>query len=112
MRPPFGVVHSNAERGREWLYHTYNYTYATMKPRRLLEEHDHVEICYEEIVRDPRHAVERIMKRLGLTFQPQQVDWASPELHNIYGKPMRFATESTMRLDTKWRKAFQSARSW
>lgn len=104
VRSPHGVVYSNAKRGREWLYHTYNYTYAMMKTRRMLEGHDHLEIRYEEIVRDPRRAVETIMNRLGLTLQPEQLDWAKPARHNIYGNPMRFATESTIRLDEKWRK--------
>jgi len=104
VRSPHGVVYSNSKRGRDWLYHTYNYTYAMMKTRRLLEGRDHLEITYEEMVRDPRDAVERIMGRLGLVLQPQQLDWARPERHNIYGNPMRFATDSTIRLDTKWRK--------
>ena len=104
VRSPFGGVHSNAKRGREGLYHTYNYTYAIMKTRQLLERRDHLEIRYEKIARDPRRTVETIMKHLGLAFQPEQLDWAKPVRHNIYGNPMRFATESTIRLDTKWRK--------
>ena len=104
LRSPHGVVYSNAKRGREWLYHTYNYTYAMMKTRRLLEGRNHLEVRYEDIVRDPRQAVERIMEHLGLTFQSEQLEWAKPERHNIYGNPMRFATESTIRLDRKWRK--------
>ena len=104
VRSPFGVVYSNSKRGRDWLYHAYNYTYAMMKTRRLLEGRDHLQITYEQMVRDPRDAVERIMGRLGLALQPEQLDWARPERHNIYGNPMRFATDNTIRLDTKWRK--------
>jgi hypothetical protein len=104
VRSPYGVIYSNAKRGRDWLYHTYNYTYAMMKTRRLLEGREHLEIRYEEMVRDPGRVVERIMDELGLPFHPEQLDWAKPARHNIYGNPMRFATESTFRLDTKWRK--------
>jgi hypothetical protein len=104
VRSPFGVVYSNSKRGRDWVYHTYNYTYAMMKTRRLLAGRDHLQIAYEEMVRDPRDAVETIMTRLGLALQPEQLDWARPGRHNIYGNPMRFATDSTIRLDTKWRK--------
>jgi hypothetical protein len=104
VRSPQGVVYSNAKRGREWLYHTYNYTHAMMKTRRMLEGREHLQVRYEDIVRDPRRAVETIMKTLGLAFQPGQLEWAKPERHNIYGNPMRFATESSIRLDEKWRK--------
>ncbi|MDY7110140.1 MAG: sulfotransferase [Planctomycetota bacterium] len=104
VRSPYGVVYSNARRGRDWLYHTYNYTYAMMKTRRLLEGREHLEVRYEELVHQPRRAVERIMDEIGLAFDPGQLDWAKPARHNIYGNPMRFATESTIRLDTKWRK--------
>jgi hypothetical protein len=104
MRSPFGVAYSNVKRDRDWLHHTYNYTYAMMKTRRLLNGRDHLAIRYEEMVRAPQASVGKIMEGIGLAFQSEQLDWAATERHYVGGNLMRFSTDSTIRLDKKWRK--------
>ena len=43
------------------------------------------------------------MPRLGLAYQPAQLDWAGRERHNCGGNRMRRATTSEIRLDTRWK---------
>ena len=104
IRSPFGVVYSNVRLGRDWLHHAYNYTHAAMRTRRVLEGLDHLEIRYGPLVSNTEKTMQEVMRRVGLSFQRKQLDWAGRSRHNIYGNPLRFSTNSAMRPDDAWKK--------
>jgi hypothetical protein len=104
MRSPFGVVYSNLKRGRDWKYHARNYTHGMMSTRRLLGGRGHMVVRYEDMARRTREVIEPVMRAVDLEFEPQQLQWATSEHHNLGGNHMRFTTDSTIRLDEKWRR--------
>ncbi len=108
VRSPFGVVYSNAKRGRDALEHARNYTFATMRTRHFLRElapaEPPIALRYEKLVAHPRRELRRLMRELGLDFEEQQLDWAGQEVHTFAGNPMRVTRDSTIRPDTGWRR--------
>ena len=104
MRSPFGVVYSNLKRGRDWKYHARNYTHGMMSTRRLLDGRAHMVVRYEDMARRTREVIDPVMRAIGLEFEPGQLQWATAEHHNLGGNHMRFTTDSTIRLDEKWRR--------
>ncbi|MDJ0789595.1 MAG: sulfotransferase, partial [Myxococcota bacterium] len=107
-RSPFGVVHSNTKRGRPWLEHARNYTFASMRERHFFEELGasarRTELRYEKLVADPTTELRRVMGALGLVFEAAQLEWATQDVHTFAGNPMRVTRDSTIRPDTSWRR--------
>lgn len=107
-RSAFGVVHSNTRRGRPWLEHARNYTFAAMRERRFFEalgaHPQRTQLRYERLVAHPERELRRVMELLGLGFEPGQLDWANQDVHTFAGNPMRTTRDSTIRRDTSWRR--------
>jgi hypothetical protein len=105
VRSPYGVVYSNAKRGRDWVEHSRNYARALIQTRRLLaaRREPSLEVRYEDLADDPQGELRRIMRWLGLELHPAQLRWAEQESHTIYGNPMRFTRDSSVRRDDGWR---------
>ena len=107
-RSPYGVVYSNVKRGRAWLDHAQNYTFAAMRTREFLAELPEGvglhELRYERLARAPERELTRTMIAIGLDFEPGQLDWATHEFHTFAGNPMRVTRDSTIRPDTAWRR--------
>ena len=49
------------------------------------------------------------MERLGLRFNPSQLQWGIQERHNVGGNNMRFGKSSELTLDDHWRKKLSLA---
>jgi hypothetical protein len=105
LRSPYGVSYSNIRKGRSWFSHAREYQHNVRGTRHTLRRHDHVVVRYERLAADPRAELEPLMAWLGLSFEPGQLNWAQAEHHNVGGNRMRFGTDSTIRLDEKWRAA-------
>jgi len=103
IRSPYGVVHSNIKRGRDWLYHSANYTQAEIRTRRTLSGRDHYTVRYEAMARSPRETIADLMRWLGLSFEDGQMNWSAHEHHNIGGNAMRFSGNSEVKEDTGWK---------
>ncbi|MGI9591474.1 MAG: sulfotransferase [Myxococcota bacterium] len=107
-RSPFGVVHSNTKRGRPWLEHARNYTFAAMRERHFFAElgaePPRADLRYERLVARPEHELRRVMQLVELPFEPGQLDWATQDVHTFAGNPMRTTRDSTIRPDTSWRR--------
>lgn len=109
-RSPYGVVYSNARRGREWRWQVRNYTHALQLTRQLLAGVEHQELRYERLARDPERELRRLMPRLGLDFEPAQLAWAAADSHPFAGNRMAFTRDSTIRLDRAWRRGLPPTR--
>jgi hypothetical protein len=103
VRRPQGVVYSHIKKGRPWVKYSYGYMKQMRRARRLLRDREHVSLRYEQLASDPVEVLTDIMTRLGLEFEPQQLQWAGRERHNYGGNRMRRARDSTIRPDTAWR---------
>jgi len=109
IRSPFGVSYSNIRKGRSWFSHAREYQHNVRGTRQSLRGHDHAVVRYERLAAEPRAELGPLMAWLGLSFEPAQLDWAQAEHHNIGGNRMRFSTDSTIRLDEKWKTALTPA---
>ena len=108
VRSPYGVVYSNLKRGRDWVGHARNYTFAAMRTRRFLDGLDprvpRSELRYEKLVKAPEDQLRRLLAPIGFEFDPVQLDWATHDVHTFAGNPMRTTRDSTIRPDTAWRR--------
>ena len=104
LRSPHGVAYSNLKRNRDWQQHVRNVTRGTVKTRKLLANIDHHTVRYEALCLRPREVIEEILDWLGLPFEEKMLDWAGHEHHNFAGNPMRYSENSTISIDTEWKK--------
>jgi hypothetical protein len=63
----------------------------------------HIAVRYEKLVSEPAIQIARILRRAGLEFEEEQLDWARRTKHNIGGNRMRFSPGRQLREDTSWR---------
>ncbi len=80
-----------------------NYVGTNRKIYGLVKNRPHAVIRYEELAANPERALAPLMRDLGLSFHPGQLQWAAKERHNISGNRMRFGASSEVRLDEHWR---------
>ena len=57
-------------------------------------------------MRSPEQVLGALMRQLGLSFDPRQLEWASQVRHNVGGNGMRRSNSSELKLDEKWRNEF------
>jgi hypothetical protein len=112
LREPHGVVYSYARKGRPWLSTALRYNRHRRKARRLLGGREHVALRYEELASDPAGVLARVMPRVGLVYEPGQLEWAGRERHNCGGNRMRRASSSAIRRDDAWRRGLSPPRRW
>jgi hypothetical protein len=68
-----------------------------------VKDRPHSVVRYEELVRNPEQVLDSLMRQLGLSFDRQQLEWASQVRHNVGGNGMRRSHSSELKLDEKWR---------
>jgi len=104
LRNPNGQIYSVMKRGKASILQpaTY-YRRTTMNTLRLLRDVDHVRLRYETLVKEPEAALRHTMRRLGMGYEPQQLDWAAAERHNLAGNRMRRTASSDITLRDEWR---------
>lgn len=105
MRDPRGQVYSVIRRTKQTVLRpSLRYALETARTFALLRERDHIDVSYENLVADPRRVIERVMGRLGLPFEPAQLDWTTPGRHNLSGNAMRRSSDKAISADEGWRK--------
>lgn len=57
---------------------------------------------YEDLCRDPRAALERVLDFLGLPSEAAELDFRAAE-HHVLGNEMRLLPDSEIRLDERWK---------
>ena len=103
VRSPQGVVFSNVRKGRNWLDETTMYVRHHRMAARALHRTDHAVVRYERLAEDPAGQLADLMPRLGLEFEPQQLDWHGRERHNFGGNRMRRSGANTIERDLAWK---------
>lgn len=88
---------------------TKRYVETNRRIHKLVGHLPHAVVRYEELALNPETALRALMEKLGLTFNPSQLQWASQERHNVGGNNMRFGKSSELMLDDHWRKKLSLA---
>ena len=104
LRNPNGQIYSVIKRGQaSILQPAISYRRTTLNTLRLLRDVDHVRLRYETLVKEPETALRHTMRRLGMGYEPQQLDWAAAERHNLAGDGTRHTASSDITLRDEWR---------
>jgi len=105
VREPKGQINSVVRKHGGFLKHIFRYELIHEQIRRSLRSVPHSVVHYEDLVRDPKSALQSILQPLGLDFDPRQLDWAEAEKHEVAGNHMRFDARSELVLDESWRRS-------
>jgi hypothetical protein len=105
VREPKGQINSVVRKHGGFLKHIFRYELIHEQIRRALKSVPHSVVHYEDLVRDPRSALQSILHPLGLDFDPRQLQWAEAEKHEVAGNHMRFDATSDLVLDESWRQS-------
>jgi hypothetical protein len=105
IRNPHGVVCSYLRKGRDWRLYAERYARGLILAKEYLRHCPHIKVRYEQLVENPPSTLARVMHGIGLEYDPDQLNWAGRLRHNMNGnKKVRYSSNSTIRLDTSWRK--------
>ena len=105
VREPKGQINSVVRKHGGFLKHIFRYELIHEQIRRALKSVPHGVVHYQDLVRDPKAALQSILQPLGLDFDPRQLDWAEAEKHEVAGNHMRFDARSELVLDESWRRS-------
>ena len=106
LRDPKGQVCSSHKKTSSLIKLIGNYVRTNRGIYGIVKDRAHAVIHYEDLVRRPEQTLGLLMQRLGLSFHPQQLQWASGARHNVGGNGMRRGDSSELRLDERWRQHF------
>lgn len=112
IRDPRAQVYGHMKRGESLAASAHGYRRETRKTRRLLHGRDHLTVRYEQLARDPRRELTRIMRWLGADIEDAQLDWGTHEHHHLAGNRMRRTRDSTIRIDDAWRAQLTFRQAW
>lgn len=84
-----------------FLIHKYNTVISST--RHLLSDKTHIEIHYEDLVNKPEETLSAILEKLGLSFEPSQLNWAGTERHLLAGNRMRNQFTNELKIDLSWK---------
>ena len=106
IRDPKGQVCSVKKKHGGFLGPILRYEYVYEQLRHLLERVPHSFVIYEDLVAHPEHVLRRILKPLGLDFEPQQLSWGQEANHFVGGNRLRRLrpTNSELVLDERWKR--------
>lgn len=104
LRHPCGVAYSNMRKGGSLGRECRMYVREHLNAAYALRGRPHAEVLYEDLARDPERELRALLPRLGLAFEPGQLEgWKNRERHNFGGNRMRFDASDEIRLDEAWR---------
>ena len=106
IRDPKGQICSSQKTASSLLRLIGNYVRTNREIYDLVKHRPHSLVRYEELVSSPEQVLGALMRELGLSFDPRQLDWASQVRHNVGGNGMRRTSSSELKLDDKWRDEF------
>jgi len=106
LRDPKGQICSSQKRSESLVRLIGNYVRTNREIHQLVRGRPHSVVRYEQLVLSPEPVLTALMAELGLSFDPRQLEWASPGRHNVGGNGMRRSRSSELKLDEKWREHF------
>ena len=106
IRDPKGQICSSQKTESGLIRLIGNYVRTNREIHDLVKHRPHSVVRYEELVRSPEQVLGALMRELGLSFDPRQLEWASQVRHNVGGNGMRRSNSSELKLDEKWREEF------
>jgi hypothetical protein len=110
VRDPRGQINSVVRKHGGFLKHIFRYELIHAQLRHMLRDVPHSVVHYEDLVRDPEPTLRAVLSPLGLDFDPQQLDWAHAEKHEVAGNHMRFDEKSDLVLDESWKTSLSQAK--
>ena len=106
IRDPKGQICSSQSPSSSLVKLIGNYVRTNREIYELVKDRPHSVVRYEQLVRRPEQVLGLLMRQLGLSFDPRQLDWASQVRHNVGGNGMRRRNSSELKLDERWRDHF------
>ena len=106
IRDPKGQICSSQSPSSTLVKLIKNYVRTNRAIYELVKNRPHSVVRYEQLVRRPEHVLGLLMRQLGLSFDPRQLDWASQVRHNVGGNGMRRRNSSELKLDERWHDHF------
>jgi hypothetical protein len=103
LRDPKGQICSSKKSSASLVKLIGNYVRTNREIYELVKDRPHSVVRYEDLVRNPEQVLGSLMRQLGLSFDRQQLEWASQVRHNVGGNGMRRSHSSELKLDEKWR---------
>jgi hypothetical protein len=103
LRDPKGQICSSRRSSASLVKLIGNYVRTNREIHELVKDRPHSVVRYEELVRSPERVLGSLMSQLGLSFDRQQLEWASQVRHNVGGNAMRRSHSSELKLDETWR---------
>ena len=104
IRDPRGRAQSLRKRKNQSYIPTFSYTHRSLRLYRLLRDREHIVVNYERLAQDPEGQLTKLMHRLDLEFESEQLNWADRAHHNIGAADVLRKTEgSAIRPDNAWR---------
>jgi Sulfotransferase family len=106
LRDPKGQICSSKKTSSSIIKLIGDYVRTNREIYDLVKHRPHSVVRYEQLVRAPEQVLNGLMRDLGLSYDPQQLEWASQVRHNVGGNGMRRSRSSELKLDEKWRDHF------
>jgi len=103
-RGAFGTLNSAHRKERDLKAPIYSYCKDYFKSREVLQDIEYVEVYYENLARNPRRELSRIMQEIGLVFEDSQLQWRNAVVRDVGGNRMRRGSSNVIRLDQAWRR--------
>lgn len=105
VRRPEGNICSNMAKGKGFSDSLRSYYHGLWQRYKYLHRRPYLLVSYEDLCSRPEQVMTRIMRKLDLSFEPNQLDWSSHDHHNVNGnKRTRTSRQSSIRLDERWRR--------
>ena len=106
LRDARGRAQSIRKRKGQRYIPTLTYSHRSLRLYALLRNTPHIVVNYERLAADPEGQLRKLMERIGLPFEPGQLQWAQQPHHNIGAADVLRKTEgSTIRPDDGWKTA-------
>lgn len=103
LRDPRGRAQSLRRRQNQDYLPTFSYSHRSLRLFALLYNRPHIVVNYDRLAADPQLELSRLMERLGLAFEPGQLEWAWQAHHNIGSADVLRKTEgSVIQPDNAW----------
>jgi hypothetical protein len=93
-------------RGEPHMVYTYKWLYQNRDIVRFIAGHrlDHVTVTYHDLARTPETEVERLMRWLGLAYEPGQLEYWNTQHHGSQKQTYEWVkNQKTRYFDTRWK---------
>lgn len=106
VRDARGYAYSQQKRKSESIAPALSYTNRSIRTYTLLRKRPHVAVEYAHLAGHNSDCLQKLSERLGIGFEPGQLDWANRMHHNVGGGAiLKRPSGNTIRFDTQWREA-------